>query len=193
MNIKYLHLSLKTIMVLAVCSLIFLQQGIFAGDSPPGAGEETDSFKLYDDMHCGITAFREGVLSTIDIKPFAPTQDISVYLNSKPIHFISSAEYTGETREIGKFKKEKHLEFSSAFNPNIQSFVRIYETEMLFIEGGNEYWIPVQEKTIRDLARYDVKPGDKISLRIIYLWVEFFKDGTKEYGFFMQAFAKQKK
>lgn len=192
MKIKKLPGILKTLIALMGVFLIFFQQGIYAGDSTEGGNEGTPSFKLYDDMYCGITEFRDGVLSVIDIKPFEPTQDISVYLNRKPIHFISPAEYTGETREIGKFKKEKLFEFSSAFNQNIQSFVGIYETEMLFIEEGNEYWIPIQEEAINDFARHDVKPGDSILLRIIYLWVESFKDGSNEYGFFLQAFAKQK-
>lgn len=189
MNIKIVQWSLKTLVVLTVCLLIFFLQGISAGESPEKAGEENAPFKLYDDMHCGITAFREGLLSIVDIKPFTPGQDISVYINTRPIHFISSAEYTGVTREIAKFKKEKFLEFSSAFNQNIQSFVWLYESEMLFIENGNEYWIPVQEQTLNDFAEYNVKSGDKISLRIVYLWFESFKDGSNEYGFFLTAFS----
>ncbi|MFC1494084.1 hypothetical protein ACFL6W_02285 [Thermodesulfobacteriota bacterium] len=192
MKTKIAHWRLKTVLVLAGCFLILFQQGIYAGDPSGGAGKETDSFKLYDDMHCGITAFREGILSITEIKPFTSTQDISVYVKTRPIHFISPAEYTGETRKIGKFKKEKLLEFSSAFNQNIQSFVGLYESEMLFIENGNEYWIPVQEQTLNDFTEYDVKPGGKISLRIVYMWVESFKDGSREYGFFLQAFAEQK-
>ena len=85
------------------------------------------------------------------------------------------------------------LKFSSAFNENIKSFVGHYGHEMLFIENGNEYWIPVQKQTINDFGKYNVKPGDIISLRIVYLWVESFKDGSTEYGFFLQAFAEQKK
>ena len=186
-----IHRSLKIALAFAGC-FILIQQGICADEPPKKANRENAPFKLYDDMHCGITVFREGVLSIIDLKPFTPAQDISVYINTRPIHFISSAEYTGESRKIGKFEREKLLEFSSAFNLNIQSFVGLYKSEMLFIENGNEYWIPVHEQTLNDFAEYDVKPGDIISLRIVYMWVESFKDGSRGYGFFLQAFAEQK-
>ena len=63
---------------------------------------------------------------------------------------------------------------------------------MLFVENGNEYWIPVQEQTLNDFTEHNVKPGNKISLRIVYMWIESFKDGATEYGFFLQAFAEQK-
>lgn len=193
MKPKITQLPLKTVLILAVSFFFLAQQGIYADDSTGKAGNETASFKLYDDMHSGITSFREGVLSIVDIKLFDQTQDISVYLNTSPIHFISPAEYTGETRAITKHKREKLIKFSSAFNQNIRSFVRLYETEMLFIESNNKYWIPVQEHTVNDFVKYNVKPGDNVSLRIVYLWIESFKDGSMEYGFFLQAFAEQKK
>lgn len=191
MKIRFIHWDLSAIMGLVVCILIFDQSRINADESVRGTGEESPTFKIYDNMKCGISEFQRGILSTVNLRPFTENQKKSLY-SAKPVHFISLVEYTGKTRRIPEEKIETFLTLVSVRSKNIESFFKQYMSEMLFLENNQEYWIPVQEQNIKDFAKYGVKPGDNILLRNIYFGFEAFKNGSFEFCFFMQAFAEYK-
>ena len=97
------------------------------------------------------------------------------------------AVYTGEIRKISREKKE-HLDMLvSSFNVK-QEIIDQYDTELRFLEGTDEHWLPVQKKLIPFLQK-DVKKGEEITLYAE--WVGAKKiSGKWEWVFMVHEFQK---
>lgn len=95
--------------------------------------------------------------------------------------------YTGESRKIAPARKQ-HLDMLvTSFNVD-PKVIDLYGTEMLFTEGGEEHWLPVQKKLIPFFEK-ELKKGEAV---ILYAeWVGAKKiGGTWEWIFIVQEFQK---
>ncbi len=95
--------------------------------------------------------------------------------------------YRGETRKISSAKKQ-HLDMLvTSFNVD-PKVIDLYRTEMLFMEGEDEYWLPVQARLIPFFEK-EMKKGEEV---ILYAeWVGAKKVGGKwEWVFIVQEFQK---
>ncbi|MBA2731466.1 MAG: hypothetical protein H0U54_01100 [Acidobacteria bacterium] len=95
--------------------------------------------------------------------------------------------YTGESRKIASARKQ-HLDMLvTSFNVD-PKVVDLYGMEMLFIEGGDEHWLPVQKRLIPFFEK-ELKKGEEV---ILYAeWVGAKKIGGKwEWIFIVQEFQK---
>ena len=91
------------------------------------------------------------------------------------------AVYTGEIRKVSREKKQ-HLDMLvPSFNVK-QEIINQYDTEVMFLEGADEHWLPVQKKLIPFLQK-DVKKGEEITLYAE--WVGAKKIGGKWQWIFM--------
>lgn len=95
--------------------------------------------------------------------------------------------YTGESRKISPSKKQ-HLDMLvKSFNVD-QKVIDKYGTEMLFMEGEDEHWLPVQDG-LQSYFQNELKKGEEV---ILYAeWVGAKKVGGKwEWVFIVQEFQK---
>lgn len=95
--------------------------------------------------------------------------------------------YTGDSRKISPAKKQ-HLDMLvTSFNVN-PKVIDQYGTEMLFMEGEDEHWLPVQAG-LHPIFQKELKKGDEV---ILYAeWVGAKKVGGKwEWVFIVQEFQK---
>jgi hypothetical protein len=95
--------------------------------------------------------------------------------------------YTGESRKISPPKKQ-HLDMLvKSFNVDPKVIDR-YGTEMLFMEGEDEHWLPVQAG-LQSFFQKELKKGEEV---ILYAeWVGAKKVGGKwEWVFIVQEFQK---
>jgi hypothetical protein len=95
--------------------------------------------------------------------------------------------YTGSSRKITPARKQ-HLDMlvgSFKVDPKV---ISMYETEMLFIEGTDEHWLPVQERLIPFFEK-ELKKGEAL---VLYAeWVGAKKLGGKwEWIFIVNEFQK---
>ena len=95
--------------------------------------------------------------------------------------------YTGESRNISPSKKQ-HLDMLvTSFNV-AQKVIDGYATEMLFMEGEDEHWLPLQAG-LHPFFQKEVKKGEAV---VLYAeWVGAKKTGGKwEWVFIVQEFQK---
>jgi hypothetical protein len=95
--------------------------------------------------------------------------------------------YTGSTRPISSAKKA-HLDLLVTSFGADQSVINQYQTEMLFLEGTEEHWLPVRGQLIPFFQR-EVNKGDKIT--IYAEWVGAKKiDNRWQWIFMVHEFSK---
>lgn len=96
--------------------------------------------------------------------------------------------FTGESRKVNSAKKQ-HLDMLvTSFNVDPKVIER-YGTEMLFMEGNDEHWLPVQAGLIPFFEK-EIKKGEEV---ILYAeWVGAKKVNSKwEWVFIVQEFQKR--
>ena len=95
--------SCQIILILAGCVFISQQAQMYA-DENTNEASKISPFKISDDMRCGISEFRDSVLSIVNVEPFGENQNTLFHFNSGPVHFIAAVKYTGKTRDIPENK-----------------------------------------------------------------------------------------
>ncbi len=88
-----------------------------------------------------------------------------IALNADSLPSQVRVAYTGQSRPISSVRKELIKMWVGTFGvkPDISGLL---ETELLFIECNNEYWLPVQKQVIPHLER-KLKAGEMVSIFII--------------------------
>ena len=95
--------------------------------------------------------------------------------------------YTGSTRSVSSAKKQ-HLDMLVTSFGADQSVIDQYQTEMLFLEGTDEHWLPVRGQLIPFFQR-EVTKGDKVT--IYAEWVGAKKiDNKWQWIFMVHEFSK---
>jgi hypothetical protein len=96
--------------------------------------------------------------------------------------------YTGESRKVSAAKKQHLNMLVTSFKAD-QKIIDQYDTEMLFLEGSDEHWLPVQKKLIPFFEK-EVKKGEEVTLYAE--WVGAKKiNGKWEWVFMAHEFQKQ--
>ena len=97
-------------------------------------------------------------------------------LNNNKIANVYSADdfasrvrviYTGRSREIVPYKKEFISNWLKSRQEDMK-YADLFKKEMLFVEDGIDFWIPVQEQVIPYFEK-EIKRKEQIILFTIYL------------------------
>ena len=76
------------------------------------------------------------------------------------------ATYAGSARPLPRAKKAVLRQWARFYAGFPEGYTRPYETEMLFLEDGAEYWLAVREKSLPRFGR-ELKKGDEVDLYLI--------------------------
>ena len=78
------------------------------------------------------------------------------------------AAYTGTARPLPQIKKEVLRQWARLYAGSPEGYTEPYETEMLFTEGGAEYWLAVRKKSLPQFEQ-ELKRGEAVDLYLIRL------------------------
>lgn len=95
--------------------------------------------------------------------------------------------YTGESRKIPSARKQHMDMLTTSFNVS-PKVIEQYGTELLFKEGGDDHWLPVQEKLIPFFEK-EVKKGEAVTLYAEWVGAKNI-GGVWEWIFIVQEFQK---
>jgi hypothetical protein len=73
---------------------------------------------------------------------------------------------TGSVRPLPQIKKEVLRQWARLYAGSPEGYTEPYETEMLFVESGVEYWLAVKKKALPQLER-EFKTGEAVNLYLI--------------------------
>jgi len=76
------------------------------------------------------------------------------------------ATYTGSTRPLPQIKKEVLRQWARLYAGFPEGYTKPYETEMLFTEGGTEYWLAVRKELLPRFEQ-ELKKGETVDLYLI--------------------------
>lgn len=76
--------------------------------------------------------------------------------------------YTKTKRLLPEIKKEVLRQWARLYAGSPEGYTKPYETEMLFTEGGKEYWLAVRTEALPRFER-EVKKGEVVDLYLIRL------------------------
>jgi len=80
---------------------------------------------------------------------------------------VVKVKYTGKRRAMSDTKKEALRRWGQAFSiPNAEEYASLYEEDMLFTEGGVEYWLPVQKRVLPHFPE-ELKEGEEVDIYIV--------------------------
>ena len=79
---------------------------------------------------------------------------------------VIRVKYTGKSRSISDAKKDFLKKWAQTFSQNADEYAAHYEKDMLFTEGGVEYWLPVQKKVIPYFSK-ELKEGEEVDIYIV--------------------------
>jgi hypothetical protein len=91
-------------------------------------------------------------------------ETMTVYADILPSR--AQATRTGSVRPLPQIKKEVLRQWARLYAGSPEGYTEPYETEMLFVESGVEYWLAVKKKTLPQLER-EFKPGEAVNLYLI--------------------------
>jgi hypothetical protein len=114
-------------------------------------------------------------------------------MRGKILPSVVRMTYTGESRPLGEVRS-KFIEMWAGAYSNVPDYARNFENEVLFKEGQQEYWLPVQKQVAKYFDKelkkdepidvYLVRPGGVRSgekVDWIFLMEEFQKPKEKEW------------
>lgn len=74
--------------------------------------------------------------------------------------------HTGSARPLPQIKKEVLLQWARRYAGSIEHYTAPYETEMLFVENGTEYWLAVKKESLPHFEQ-ELKKGEAVDLYLI--------------------------
>lgn len=90
-------------------------------------------------------------------------REMALVVHSDALPSRVKAEYTGSLRQINQGKKNLIISWAAGEVPVINTAV--YETEMLFTDRGEGYWLVVRQE---DLLKFqELRKGDPVELFVI--------------------------
>ena len=89
---------------------------------------------------------------------------------------VVRVKYAGSSRRLPQSKKEVLRQWARLYAGFPESYTKPYETELLFAEGGAEYWLAVRQddQFLRD--ERELKRGDEFELYLIRVGAAKFAD-----------------
>ncbi|MGH9765859.1 MAG: hypothetical protein ACREAB_00375 [Blastocatellia bacterium] len=98
--------------------------------------------------------------------------------------------YTGQSRSIPQKRKELVKDWvTTTYGANREEYVKLFDTEFLFIEDSVEYWLPIQSQLIQPL-KDELKKGEEVILYVA--WIGARKESDKiDWVFLVNEFEKE--
>ncbi len=113
-----------------------------------------------------------GDLSTLQPPPFAQAlkerdnKDLAVIVHGDLLPSRVKAVYEGTTRPLNEMKKQVILSWANKFAGAPESYTIRYQTEMLFTENGENYWLAVRTESLPKFEQ-ELKKGEAVELFLI--------------------------
>jgi molybdopterin converting factor small subunit len=98
--------------------------------------------------------------------------------------------YKGDFRKISDTKLEYLKQWVTMFSGSGENYVKLFESEFLFTEGKDEYWLPVQ-KQVSAYFDKELKKGDEIDIYLVRAGGVYFKKKW-DWLFLIEEFQKPK-
>src|ERR1044071_5401984 len=111
-------------------------------------------------------------LSTLQPPPFAQAlkerdnKDLAVIVHGDLLPSRVKVVYEGTTRPLNEKKKEVILSWANKFAGAPEFYTRPYQTEMLFTENGENYWLAVRTESLPKFEE-ELKKGEAVELFLI--------------------------
>lgn len=102
-------------------------------------------------------------VTSITAKAFRP--DDSLFLATTLLESKMKVTFTGKSRPITKEHKNFIATWTGMLN-RPKEYADLYQTEYLYKEGDDEYWLPTQEPITKYFVK-ELKEGDEITLFLI--------------------------
>ncbi len=112
----------------------------------------------------------------ISITTKAVRPDDSMFLANNELQSKVEVVFTGQSRPIIKARKTFITMWFGMLRANQKDYAELYESEYLYKEGSNEYWLPTS-KPITKYFDKELKPGDKMHLYLISIGAYQGKEG----------------
>jgi hypothetical protein len=111
-------------------------------------------------------------LSTLQPPPFAQAlkerdnTDLAIIVHGDLLPSRVKVVYEGTTRPLNERKKELILSWANKFAGAPESYTIRYQTEMLFTENGENYWLAVRTESLPKFEE-ELKKGEAVELFLI--------------------------
>ena len=111
-------------------------------------------------------------LSTLQPPPFAralkerDNKDLAVIVHGELLPSRVKVVYEGVTRPMIQRKKDVILSWSNQFAGAPEFYTTPYQTEMLFTENGESYWLAVRTEFLHEFEQ-ELKKGEAVELFLI--------------------------
>ena len=93
-------------------------------------------------------------------------QDLAVIVHGELLPSRVKVVYEGTTRPLIQMKKDVILSWSNQFAGAPEFYTRPYQTEMLFTENGENYWLAVRTESVPKFEE-ELKKGEAVELFLI--------------------------
>ncbi len=111
-------------------------------------------------------------------------------MRGKILSSVVRVTYTEQTRTIAK-ERQEFLKIWGETYAGQKNYQQLYESEMLFKEGADEYWLPVQ-KPVMPYFTKELHKGDMVDLYIIRPGGIKKADKSWDWLFLVEEFQKPK-
>ena len=101
--------------------------------------------------------------------------DDTMFLATNILETRAEVTFTGQSRKVSKARKF-FLDWWAGLLNHPKSYADLYETEYLYKEGNDEYWLPTQAPVTKYFDK-ELKPNDKMILFLISAGAYRGKDG----------------
>jgi len=110
-------------------------------------------------------------------------------LSANTFPSLVKVRYTGESRALSAKKKEVIVAWLKVYGPKNPEYRDLFDNELLFTEGKEEYWLPVQAQVIPFFEK-ELQKGENVNLYLV--WVGGRKNSGKiEHVFLVNEFEKE--
>ena len=89
-----------------------------------------------------------------------------VILHADMLLSVVRVKYGGKSRRISETKSGFLENWAQTFTGNGEQYAAMYEEDLLFTEGGVEYWLPVQKKVVPHFAK-ELKEGEDVDVYLV--------------------------
>lgn len=113
-----------------------------------------------------------------------------IILHADMLLSMIRVKYTGKSRPISDVKRDLLKTWAQTFAQNSGEYAAHYEQDMLFMEEGVEYWLPVQKKVILYFPK-ELKEGEEVDIYIVRAG-GVCKKKTCDWLFLVEEFQKPK-
>lgn len=106
------------------------------------------------------------VLLPASFGPEASAKDVVVIVHADLLPTRVRVLYSGEKRPLHERKQSIIVSWANRFAGAPEFYIAPYETEMLFTENGESYWLPVRKEFVGQFEQ-QFKKGDTLELFLI--------------------------